>query len=285
MGEPLSHALVVSASSAPSSIAPSRAHGTAYPVIARCLEEQGGKTSQRWLARSLGINPLRRSARPWFDRARRELEVTGLLTELGPGWNVLNLRADGVGDSTVDQVIVGPAGIFTVSIRNFLGKKVFASGALLTANGFKTAHMMHARTAARQLQELLFSTSGNELPVTPLVVAVGVYTIRGGAKPPVVKVLPASMLAISLAQAPVTLSPEGVSHFSALLEQQLGLSETTGAPEETQRHAARFDRLQQAVDAAAYRRRRLALAAGASFALGGPVATFAVTELVLSTMA
>jgi len=145
--------------------------------------------------------------------------------------------------------------------------------------------MADARTAARQLEALLFSTTGNEIPVTPLVVAVGVYTIRGGAKPPVVKVLPASMLALSLAQAPVTLEPAAVAHFSAVIEQQLGLGELSDAPEETQRHAARFDRLQQAVDFAAYRRRRLALAAGASFALAGPVATFAVTELVLSTMA
>jgi hypothetical protein len=276
----LSHALVVSAPSAPP-----RSRGTAYPVIERCLEEQGGKTSQGWFGRSLGLNPLRRAARPWYERARRELEVSGMLAELGPGWNVLNVVPDGVKDSVVDQVIVGPSGIFTVSIRNFVGKKLFASGTVLTANGFKTNHMADARTAARQLEELLFSTTGNEIPVTPLVVAVGVHTIRGGAKPPVVKVLPASMLALSLAQVPATLEPAAVAHFSAVIEQQLGLGELTDAPEETQRHAARFDRLQQAVDYAAYRRRRLALAAGASFALAGPVATFAVTELVLSTMA
>ena len=62
--------------------------------------------------------------RAWSMGADGDSEVARRLRKRGEGWRVLRGVPVGTGDSDIDHVVIGPAGVFTINTKNHLGGMV-----------------------------------------------------------------------------------------------------------------------------------------------------------------
>ena len=96
------------------------------------------------VARALGVSPLDEERTAWYRGALGEATVGRLLEKLPEGWTVLHAVPVGKGDSDIDQVVIGPGGVFTINTKNHAGQKVWVAGRTLLVSG-------HPSGAARLL--------------------------------------------------------------------------------------------------------------------------------------
>jgi len=122
-------------------------------------------------------------AQPWYKGALGEIAVAGVLARLGPEWTVLHSVPVGRGDSDIDHVVIGPAGVFTVNSKNHSGQKIWVAGYGLLVSGNKTSYIPAAISEAARGELLLSKFSGLTVPVTPIIALVnpGPRTIKAPA--------------------------------------------------------------------------------------------------------
>lgn len=232
-----------------------RARGPAYSVIQKCLEVQAGATPRGRVAHFFGRNPLDPDARSWFQGALGEIEVAGVLEQLGSSWTVLHAVPVGSGESDIDHVVIGPPGIFTINTKNHSGHKVFVGGGSLTIDGHRTDYMRNSVYEAQRASKLLSKVAGGSVKVRPLIVLVGVDHLSIGRKRPRVTVLHAEQLQRWLEKRPREHSDEAVAYFALIAEERATWHTTANVTNDTLRHLQRFERLRHEVDAARRRRR------------------------------
>jgi hypothetical protein len=87
------------------------------------------------VARALGVSPLDEERTAWYRGALGEATVGRLLEKLPEGWTVLHAVPVGKGDSDIDQVVIGPGGVFTINTKNHAGQKVWVAGRTLLVSG------------------------------------------------------------------------------------------------------------------------------------------------------
>jgi len=84
-------------------------------VIGECLRRQAASPPRSRLAATFGRSPLSSLARPWYLGALGEIAVGRLLDGVGPGWSVLHAVPVGCPGADIDHLLIGPAGVFTVT--------------------------------------------------------------------------------------------------------------------------------------------------------------------------
>lgn len=241
-----------------------RARGPAYSVMQECLQIQATAEPRSPASRFFGRSPLHPDARSWYQGALGEIEVAGVLSKLGPEWTVLHAVPVGSGDSDIDHLVIGPAGIFTINTKNHAGKKIWVGGGTLKVNNFKTDHIRNSLHEATRASRLLSAAVGTQTHVTPLIVVVASESITKGKTKPKVTVLPSSWLYRWLKRRPLVHSAVAVARFSMLAEQRGTWHTQAVAIDDTLRHVQRFQRLQR--EMAEARRRAKAWLAVAVFA-------------------
>jgi hypothetical protein len=117
-------------------------------------------------------------ARPWYTGVIGERRVADRLARLGEGWTVLHSVPVGRGTSDIDHVVIGQAGVFTLNTKHSPGKKVWVRGKGLLVDGHRTAYIRNAAGEARRASDLLSAASGLTVPVTGVIVFVGVAGIQ-----------------------------------------------------------------------------------------------------------
>lgn len=217
--------------------------GPAYAVIAECLRIQSTARRQSRLAWLFGRDPILPDARSWYRGAIGEIQVAKTLAALDAGWTVL-YSLDGAPEAS--DLIIGPAGAFTVSTRNHSRQRVWVGEDQLLVNGRRTHHIRDARYEARRLSQLL------GVVVTPIIAVVDPATLIINDRADGVEVLASSQLAGFVARRQPRLTDATV----ASLVQRAGLDGSWSADvvDETLVHEAAFARLKGEVGAALRRR-------------------------------
>jgi hypothetical protein len=214
--------------------------------------------------------PLTADARSWYRGALGEIRVAKMLTSLPASWTVLHAVPVGSGDSDLDHVVIGPAGVFTINTKNHSGQRVWVGDETLLVNGHRTNHLRDARYEAARATRLLSSGVGEPVDVTPVIAVVDPGSLsfaRSRAKKDVL-VVTSGHLARMLTRRKRRLSDDAVADLVSAAEQRGTWHTSAKVLDDTLRHEARFARLREAVDSAARRR--------AAWILGG-VATLAAS--------
>ncbi|WP_210481529.1 nuclease-related domain-containing protein [Naasia sp. SYSU D00948] len=108
----------------------------------------------------------------WYRGALGEMAVAGILEWLGDGWTVLHSVPVGDGDTDIDHVVIGPAGVFTINTKSHPGQDIWIGGHGLLVSGRRTNYIGLATAEAARAERLLTDASGLVVPVTPLIVLV-----------------------------------------------------------------------------------------------------------------
>ena len=235
--------------------------GPAYAVVTECLRIQSTARRQSRLAWLFGQSPVLADASGWYRGALGELEVSRTLRGLGPEWTVL-YSVDAAREAS--DLIIGPAGVFTIVTKNHSRQRVWLEDDQLRVNGRRTNHIRDARHEARRISHLL------GIVVTPIIAVIDPATLTLKERADGVEVLASSQLAGYLARRKARLTDDAV----AALVVTAALDGTWDAHvvDETDRYAAPFARLKADVDAA-WRRR-----------VGWVVGVGAVTLLLFAAM-
>jgi hypothetical protein len=236
--------------------------GTTYGMVRECLRAQATARPRTALARALGVTPLRPEARGWYDGALGELAVREELEKLGSEWTVLSAVPIGAHAADIDHIVIGPGGIFTLSVKNVADAALWVGGRKAVVGDQPVDFVRRAQSEGASAARSLSNAAGGPVQITPLIVvnrparltlrdpAVAVVTVRG--------------LSSWLQRQRRTHSPEAVSYYAMVAGEPDTWNLPPGAAEETLRDLQRFERLHREVEAAAARRRVLRIASGAA---------------------
>jgi len=95
------------------------------------------------------------------------------LARLGAEWEVLHSVATGDDGHTIDHVVIGPGGVFTLVTKHRPRGRAVVDARCVRVNGQHTNHVRNARHEAACASGLLSEACHFSVPVTPLIVFVG----------------------------------------------------------------------------------------------------------------
>ena len=109
-------------------------------------------------------------------RTKGERKVGAELDKLARhGWRVLHSVPSGVGESTlepllIDHVLIGPGGVFTVNTKCHPGANVWVASQVILVDGQPVPYLRTARHEGQRAARLLTATLGRVVPVRPALV-------------------------------------------------------------------------------------------------------------------
>jgi hypothetical protein len=210
--------------------------------------------------------------------------VANVLAQLGPDWTVLHDVPAGSAQRDIDHLIIGPAGIYTISTRNHSGKRIRIGGSSFVVNGQKLNHAREALREASRAGDVLSAVSGRPVVVTPLIVVVNPATLVVDGKPARVAVLPSNDLKLWLARRPRVLSARAVVHFSLFADEASTWHSGRVPFADTEGNVRKFEQLRREVDGARRRARRWMLILAATALIVLPCALVAAFKIFESAM-
>jgi hypothetical protein len=185
-------------------------------AMAAVVRAQGSAPRRGPIARVLGVSPLTPEARSHYRGALGELLVGDVLENLGPTWDVLHDLP--LGDSVLDHLLIGRAGVFSVRAANYGRNDVVVDGSAITAGGQHIDDVADAAAEAAEVSRLLTGAVGKPVRVRPLLVVVAPLRLTIRAAPAAVRVISSRELGGILARAPRTLTGEEVAQVSDLAD-------------------------------------------------------------------
>ena len=100
--------------------------------------------------------------------------------EMPDGWHVVHRVPVGEGGSDIDQLLVGPGGVFTSNTKLHPGSRVWLEGHTLVVDGERTDYLLAARFEAARAAKLLSLACSLEIHVEPvLIVSAGDLAVKG----------------------------------------------------------------------------------------------------------
>lgn len=143
-----------------------------------CLTLQAMAVPLSPVGRIFGVDVLAPAARRSYSGALAEIELAESFPALGVEWTILHsvpIDDDGQRQySVVDHLLIGPAGIFTITVRSHSGQNIWVGERTFLVDGERLTHFDVAEkvaSAATQLLNAVLLTSGTEVDVvvTPCV--------------------------------------------------------------------------------------------------------------------
>lgn len=185
-------------------------------AMAAVVQAQQSAPARSLLARAFGRSPLTDAARVHYRGALGELLVGDVLENLGPTWDVLHdLPLD---ESTVEHLLIGRAGVFTVRAANYGRTEVVVDGSSLVVAGEARDDIDWAASEAAEASRILTRAAGSTVRVTPLLVVVDPQRLVVQAATAAARVITSSELDGVLAHAPARLTGEQVAKISDLAD-------------------------------------------------------------------
>lgn len=180
------------------------------------VSEQHRVQPQSGISRFFGISPLTLPARGWYRGALGELLVGDVLENLGQRWDVLHdLRLD---LGSLDHLVIGPAGVFTVHTANCDGVDVVVDADALVVVGEARDDILIARAEAEEVAHILSTAAGRPIAVRPLLVVVCPRRLVVKAPAGAVGIISSRDLEKVLCAAPQTLSGDEVAFISDIAD-------------------------------------------------------------------
>ncbi len=103
---------------------------------------------------------IRNNERAWSKGADGEEEVVRRLRKLGESWRMLHGVPVGTGESDIDHVVIGPAGVFTINTKNHLGGRVTVNRKAVYVNGTFQPYLRNSRFEGQRASKLLTAGCG-----------------------------------------------------------------------------------------------------------------------------
>ena len=158
---------------------------------------------------------IHNNERAWSKGADGEEEVARRLRKLGEGWRVLHGVPVGTGDSDIDHVVIGPAGVFTINTKNHLGGRVSVNNKAIYVNGTFQPYLRNSRFEGQRASKLLTAGCRFGVNARPVVVIMAdSLTFKG--QPDGVHVVGRKKVAQWLSSQPVVLEPDAVETIYAV---------------------------------------------------------------------
>ncbi|MEW9873937.1 nuclease-related domain-containing protein [Arthrobacter sp. HS15c] len=249
----------------------------AQAVIEELLARQSFVRPRTWIQRVFGVSPIGPDSWPWYKGALGEIAVGRILEGLGPEWLVLHAIPVGKGDTDIDHLLVGPAGVFTLNTKNHSGQSVWVAGRTLMVAGKKTRHLYNAAYEAARASKLLSAAVGSAVNVTGMVVVVDPKGMTIRSQPDQVVVLREVQLLGWLKRCRRVLGPAEVGQIAAAATLARTWHRNPVAPGNGDTLQVHFNALRLLVEQA--RRRR------AAWVLGVPAAGFLMLANGAQTLA
>ena len=190
-------------------------------VIEKTLAAQAKGRKRSLSARFLGLDPLDENTRQWFTDSRGEIEVGRILDMLPDDWAAFHSMPIGNRDTDVDHIIVGPAGLFTVTTKAHRGREVRVADRMIRIDGHKqVGYIPGAEREAIRVTELVKRRMADLPPVRPILALATPSRIRVRieAAPQQVAVLVASDLPGWLTKQDPVLTPEQCAQVTKMLD-------------------------------------------------------------------
>jgi hypothetical protein len=170
------------------------------------------------VARAFGVNPLTPESRTAYSGALGELLVGDMLDNLGPAWDVLHDLP--LTDSVLDHLVIGPAGVFAIHVRNTLDRDVVIDRDTVFISGQPTQAITDARFQAQAASDRLSEATGSPVRVRPVLVLVEPRRFSVRVPAATVRVIPSYQLVRTLTRAPRTLDGAHVASVSDFADLQ-----------------------------------------------------------------
>jgi len=123
-------------------------------------------------------------ARGWYWGVLGEQRVAATLATLGPEWTVLHSVPVGAGNTDIDHIAIGPAGVFTLNTKYSPDSNVWTAGRGLMVNGESRAHYLRNSMAELQRASTALSkAAGFAVPVFSALVFVDPASLTVKAPP------------------------------------------------------------------------------------------------------
>ncbi|MDO7881672.1 nuclease-related domain-containing protein [Antiquaquibacter soli] len=187
----------------------------AQSAMAAVVAAQSDAPARSPWARMLGLSPLAPGSRDEYRAALGELLVGDMLENLGQRWDVLHDIP--LGSSTLDHLLIGPAGVFAVRVANHGDRDVVVDGALLVS-GEPTDDVAEAARQADLAGEHLSVAAGEAVRVRALLVVVDPRRLVERTAPTSVRVVASADLDRMLHRSPRVLSGDEVARVSDLAD-------------------------------------------------------------------
>ncbi len=153
--------------------------------------------------------------RAWSKGAEGEEDVARRLHKLGEGWRVLHGVPVGNGDSDIDHVVIGPAGVFTINTKNHLGGRVSVNDKAIYVNGKFRPYLRNSRFEGQRASKLLTSSYGFGVNARPVIVVMA-DSLTVKEQPEGIHVLGRKKVAQWLSGEPMILEPDAVEAIYAV---------------------------------------------------------------------
>jgi hypothetical protein len=206
-------------------ISQAAAHGpSAFTWLREFLRLQSAAPVRGRLARLFGKDPLAKGAERAYAGALAELEVADVIAALGDEWIVLDGAGAGGrefalrGDSAVcaDRILVGPPGVFTVTLRNHFDDKVWVGERTFVVGSARFPHIRDAEFEADRVSETIGSVLDTPIAVTPCLVIADPAELVVRDRPRRTEVLVPQDFGVWLHGLPRILSPAALADYSAI---------------------------------------------------------------------
>ncbi len=142
---------------------------------AQVANEMKAAARQRsWLGRVFTLTSIEEKS--WRASAAGERLVGAQLAHLVrlyPGWRVLHGVPAGGQGADIDHLVIGPAGVFTISTRHHPQGRVRVNGDAVFVNGQRVSWVRNSRFEAASASRMLAEAVGHQVGVRALVVTAG----------------------------------------------------------------------------------------------------------------
>jgi hypothetical protein len=214
------------------------------------LEVYRSHPRQSTLVRLFGRNPIPEELRAAFQRACGEVSVSDALTQLGPGWMVFRAMPADRGPEDLEYIAIGPAGIYSIAVRQHPGRALWINGGILLVEGERMPHIREAEFEAVRASQLLSEVIGSRVEVTPCLVIVEPRSLTVAKPPRRVAVLTPRDLRPWLRDMPRVLSTDKLDAFRAAAIDQESWQDVRTPPAEVAGLLEKFRKVQSEVSQA-----------------------------------
>ncbi len=237
-------------------------------AMRECLLLQAGAAPLCLVSRLFGVDPIAREARRAYSGALAELSIADTLAALGSAWTVIHSvpvsgaegrSAEVLDNAVVDHLLIGPAGIFTISIHGHAGQSIWVGERTFLVDDERLAHLSTADAVGAAVSRFLAAALAVDGPVPDAVVAPCIVVdaperLEVRQRTGRITVITARTFDPWLNELPRLLSPAAVETFARVALRASTWPARCSPHQDAQHTLATFDRLRRRVASARLRR-------------------------------
>ncbi|MCC7127750.1 MAG: NERD domain-containing protein [Microbacteriaceae bacterium] len=160
-----------------------------FPKLKELLREARELPPRSALSRLFGISPLPSRLRSSYQSALGEVAIADTLASLGEDCYSRHSIPIGKSDSEIDHLMVGPMGVFTISVQPLAGKSLWVGDVTVIVDSEREPFIRDCEFEAVRATQLLSDAVGERVDVTPCLVVVDPRNVTVARSPKKVAVL------------------------------------------------------------------------------------------------